>query len=157
MLDIIQELLNNPTFKRQVKYSTKLFHANEKILEQGKPREYVYLIKKGKVRISISSQEIKEQFLHPGIIELGPDSTFGEFGLFDNQPLASADVTAITDCELIVIDIITFRDYLDKNPDIGYKISLKILSSLINRIHHYDKTILTLYGWGMKAHKLDKY
>jgi hypothetical protein len=45
--NILQPLLDDPTFKAKVKYLTKTYHANEKILEQGKPHNALYLIKKG--------------------------------------------------------------------------------------------------------------
>lgn len=157
MLAIIRQLLDDPTFKSQVKFTHQFYLANQKILEQGKRREHIYIIKKGKVKVSISSNKEEEKYVHPGVCELGPDETFGEFGLFEDKPFASADVIAITDCQLTAIDIPSFRNYLNNNPEVGYQILLAILNMLIKLLHHSDQTILSLYVWGMKAHKLDKF
>lgn len=155
MFEILQELLEDSTFKSKVKYSSRQFKANEKILEQGKPHTSIYLIKAGKVRVVVHAEDIEASPMRPGIADLGVHDIFGEFGLFDNLP-ASADVMALEDSELVEIDITTLRTYLDNNPKIGYKLLDVMINTLVSRLRHADKTIFTLYSWGMKAHKLDK-
>ena len=67
------------------------------------------------------------------------------------------DIISIDDSELIEIDIQTFKTFLEANPEIGYQVLVIMLNKLVSRLRHADKTIFTLYSWGMKAHKLDQF
>ena len=156
MFEIIFKLLDDPVFKAKVKYKTKAYAANEKILEEGKMHHHMHLIKEGKVRIIVHGDLKTKSSVSAGIADLGPSDVFGEFGLFDDSP-ASADVIAVTDCELIEIDILTFREYLEIDTQTGYKILLDLMKLLIQRLRRADKTIINLYVWGMKAHKIDQH
>jgi len=154
--NLINTLLDNESFKSNVKFSIKKFKPNEKILEQGKDHSFFYLIKKGQVRIIVNS-EIKEENLsiHPGIVDLSENDIFGEFELFDDLP-ASADVVTVVESELVEIDIDSFRNYLENNSQIGYKLLFSILKILVSRLRRADKTIFNLFLWGIKVKKIDK-
>src|SRR5438067_12201573 len=89
-------LLDNPTFKAEVKHSLRVYPPNKKIIEQNKLSTNFYLIKSGTVRVLIRGDLEGGKNLHPGICDLGPDEIFGELGLFDNLP-ASADVISLTE------------------------------------------------------------
>jgi CRP/FNR family transcriptional regulator, cyclic AMP receptor protein len=157
MPSVLLSLLGNPSFQTQVKYITCKFNPNQKILEQGKMHPSIYIIKSGKVRVTVKTEKNQDPLLlHPGIVELGPDEIFGEFGLIDDLP-ASADVTAIIESELIEIDIPSLRTYLETNPQEGYRVFLDMLQSLVKRLRHADKAIVNLYAWGIKAHQLDQH
>lgn len=157
LLQLMEDLLKNKNFLAKVKVSTKSFKANEKILSQASVHRKVYIIRKGKVRIIVQSEDkVKSSNLRPGIADLETNDIFGEFGLFDDQP-ASADVIALIDSELIEIDIPTFRTFLNETPEIASKIYFSIIQILVKRLRHADKTIFSLYTWGMKAHKLDQH
>lgn len=156
MFEIIHALLEDPAFNSKVKYEIKHFKANEKILLQGKEHQKVYLIEKGTVRIIVNAEIREHSTVRPGIADLGPHDIFGEFGLFDDLP-ASADVMAVVDSELLEIDMPSFKVFLGANPDVAAKIYLAILKILVKRLRCADKTIFSLYTWGMKAHQLDKY
>lgn len=156
MFEILRSLLNDSTFKTQVKHETKNFNANQKILLEGKPHTNFYLIKNGKVRVSVTGEIEGKQPVHPGIMELGPDDVFGEFGIFDSSP-ASADVIAISDIELIEVDIQSFKTFLEANPQIGYKILLDLFTTLVTRLKQSNNKVLNLFKWGIKAHQMDKY
>ncbi len=156
MFDFLYKLLDDPAFKAKVKYNLRHFKTNEKILEQGKPHRCLYLIKSGKVRVIVRAAIKDESPIRPGIAELGENDVFGEFGLFDDHP-ASADIIAIDDSVLIEIDIKTFKTFLDANPEIGYQVLVSMLNKLASRLRRADKTIFTLYSWGMKAHKLNQF
>jgi CRP/FNR family transcriptional regulator, cyclic AMP receptor protein len=156
MYELIENLLNSESFKSEVKFITRKFAANEKILEQGKQHRDFYLIRSGSVRVIVKTEINERSQLRPGIADLISGDVFGEFGLFDDLP-TSADVIAVTESELIEIDIATFKNFLEKNQKIGYLIFLAMLKTLVKRLRHADKTILNLYLWGMKAHQLDKH
>ncbi|MBA2654115.1 MAG: cyclic nucleotide-binding domain-containing protein [Gammaproteobacteria bacterium] len=155
MFDILHTLFEDPSFTSQVKWTKKKYKAHDKILEQDTPHPNFYLILKGKVRVVRHADTTSKQHVQPGIADLSPPDIFGEFGLFDDSP-ASADVIAITRSELIEIEIVTFRAFLDANPKMGYEILSDILKTLVTRLRRADKTIAGLFAWGIEAHKIDK-
>lgn len=156
MFEVLQSLVSDDLFKLHVKHTTRVFHSEEKILQQGKMHHSIYFIKSGAVKVSVSANVEGKKPVHPGIIELSAGELFGEFGLFDDFP-ASADVIAISKCELIEIDISSFRKFLDENPQIGYKVLLEIMKTLVKRLRHADIAILNLFTWALKAHQIDKF
>ena len=70
------------------------------VFSQGSPADAVFYIKKGKVQLTVVSKIGKEATL--GILSEG--EFFGEGGLA-GQPLRMGSPTAMTDCELLRIDI----------------------------------------------------
>lgn len=155
LVNILQSILNNPT--SQIKYLTKIYKPNEKVLCQGKPHPNLYLILKGKLRVTVSNVTTDQDKtnVRPGIVELGPEEVFGEFGLFEDSP-ASADIIAIVESELIEVDIISLRRFLEANPKEGYKVLSCLFKVLVARLRRADQTIIQLYSWGIKAHQIDK-
>jgi CRP/FNR family transcriptional regulator, cyclic AMP receptor protein len=68
----------------------------------------------GSVKISVASaggRDIVLNIIHPGEI-------FGEIALLDGHP-RSADATAMTDCELVVIEHRDFMPFLRSEPELG--------------------------------------
>src|SRR5262245_49453318 len=79
----------------------------------------------GSVKISVASSEGRDIILnivHPGEI-------FGEMALLDGQP-RSADATALTDCELMVLERREFVPFLRGQPEV----TLKLLEILCTRV-----------------------
>ena len=71
----------------------------QKVYAQGAECDAVFYIKKGKVRLTVVSENGKEATI--GI--LNPGDFFGE-GVLARQPFRMASATAMTDCELMRID-----------------------------------------------------
>lgn len=149
MGNFINLLFNEPSFKENVKYAFIKVHKDEQILVEGKMHSSLYLIKSGSLRIVVNSVSGDNPIIHPGIAHLGAGEIVGEFTFIDDSP-ASADVFADTEAELIEVDIKSFRDYLSKNPVIGYKIFFEILKIFVHRYRRTNKTILHLLEWGIK-------
>jgi CRP/FNR family transcriptional regulator, cyclic AMP receptor protein len=81
----------------------------------------------GSVKISLASADGRDIILnivHPGEI-------FGEMALLDGQP-RSADATAISDCDLMVLDRREFIPFLRTQPDVMLKL-VEILCSRVRR------------------------
>jgi CRP/FNR family cyclic AMP-dependent transcriptional regulator len=81
----------------------------------------------GSVKISVASTEGRDIILN--IIHAG--EIFGEMALLDGQP-RSADATAISDCELMVLERREFVPFLQSQPDVMLKL-LEILCSRVRR------------------------
>jgi len=94
----------------------------------------------GTVKVSVASSEGKDVVLnvfHEGDV-------FGEIALLDGQP-RTADATAMTDCELIVIERRDFVPFLRDNPDVMLKF-IEILCARLRRTSEQvqDVTFLSL-------------
>jgi CRP-like cAMP-binding protein len=156
VLQIIQNLLNDEEFKSQVRYAFVTLKTNEKILFEGEMHDNLYVIKKGRVRVLVRGVAGEKAKIHPGIAELGPNEVFGEISLFISDYPACADVVCTEDTELIEIDILSFRHFLDTHQEIGYKILDEFLKHFVKRMMDSNKKILHLLEWGIQAHHIDK-
>lgn len=150
MSNIIQLLLKDESFKANVKFAPIRAPKGQQILAEGKTHSSLYLIKSGTIKIVVNSGVGEYPVIHPGIAHLGPGEIVGEFTLIDKSP-ASADAFADTDAELIEIDIDSFRQFLNNNPQFGYKVFFEILKIFVHRNRRTNKTILHLLEWGIKV------
>jgi CRP-like cAMP-binding protein len=71
------------------------YGANRTIFSQGDPADSVFYLRRGKVKIAVTSDHGKEAI----VANLGPGEFFGE-GCLAGQPLRIASATALTDCTL---------------------------------------------------------
>jgi CRP-like cAMP-binding protein len=95
----------------------------ENIFSKGDPGAGLMGVLSGSVKISVPSvdgRDIVLRIIHPGEI-------FGEIALLDGQP-RTADASAMTDCELIVIERRDFIPFLRSQPDLIMQI-VEILCS----------------------------
>jgi CRP/FNR family transcriptional regulator, cyclic AMP receptor protein len=110
------------------------------IFAKGDPSTGLMGVLAGEVKISAPSADGREIVLttmHEGDI-------FGEIALLDGQP-RTADATAITDCELMVIERRDFIPFLHSQPDVTLQI-IEILCSRLRRTTEQvqDVTFLNL-------------
>ena len=75
------------------------FHDKQTVFAQGNPADAVFYIQKGKVKLTVVSNNGKEATI--GILS---DSAFFGEGCLAGQPLRMAAATAMTDCELLRIE-----------------------------------------------------
>jgi CRP-like cAMP-binding protein len=120
------ELISGLFQERKVKPNTTIF--SEKM-----PAEALYIVKSGKVKISVMEGEGDEI----GLLELGPGDFFGEIALIQESSRA---VTARAEGAVEVI-MLTRRDFvalLDLDPRVGAKITLAIARLLAMRVKAYS-------------------
>ena len=79
---------------------TREFKAEELIFEENKPGLGMYIILEGRVEIYFKKD-------HKALAVLGRGEFFGEMSIFTNE-LTSADIRAIEDCEILMINKIIF-------------------------------------------------
>ena len=94
----------------------------------------------GSIKISVTSadgRDIVLNIIHPGEV-------FGEIALLDGRP-RTANATAMSDCELIVIERREFIPFLRSEPDVTLKL-MEILCSRLRRTSEQvqDVTFLNL-------------
>ena len=87
------------------------YRANQKVFSQGKPADAVFYIQKGKVKITVVSEQGKEAV----VAVLGQDEFCGE-GCLTGQPLRLATATAMTECEIMRLEKAVMVRVLHEEP-----------------------------------------
>jgi CRP/FNR family transcriptional regulator, cyclic AMP receptor protein len=110
------------------------------IFAKGDPGVGLIGVLAGAVKISVASADGRDVVLN--IIREG--EVFGEIALLDGRP-RTADATAMSDCELIVIERREFLPFLRSEPDVTLKL-MEILCSRLRRTSEQvqDVTFLSL-------------
>jgi CRP/FNR family cyclic AMP-dependent transcriptional regulator len=107
------------------KAKTSLFRA-------GDEGDAMYLIERGKVRISVQAADGHDMTL----TELGRGDFFGEMALLDGQR-RSADAIVAEDSRLAVLSREHFLLFVRSSPDVA----LELLTALANRLRHTDELL----------------
>jgi CRP/FNR family transcriptional regulator/CRP/FNR family cyclic AMP-dependent transcriptional regulator len=105
------------------------FNPGQVIFHLGDPGGLLYLISKGKVKISHTTTEGQEVVL----AILGPGDFFGELALLDDSP-RSATAVALEVTETLTLHREEFMRYLSDNPDFALHV-LKTLARHIRRLN----------------------
>jgi len=90
------------------------YAANRNIFWQGDPADSVFYLRKGKVKIAVTSDQGKEAIV--AILDAG--EFFGE-GCLAGQPLRIASATAMTDCSLARIEKALMAHMLHQGHDVS--------------------------------------
>jgi len=101
------------------------YPPNSVVFWMDEPGDKLYVIEKGKVRISYSNKEGKEIT----ITILGENAFFGELSLLDGGP-HTATARTETETRLLTIDRGAFYSFLDKHP----QFSQTLLTVLVDRL-----------------------
>jgi CRP/FNR family transcriptional regulator, cyclic AMP receptor protein len=87
------------------------YSKDQLVFSQGEAADSVFYIQKGKIKITIVSQQGKEAV----IAVLGPDEFFGE-GCLAGQPLRIASAAAMTECQIMRLKKVTIIRALHEEP-----------------------------------------
>lgn len=142
----LRTLLDDPDFVASVPCARLDYKALDVILQEDDEGQDVFLILEGEVQVSthIGDQVHK---LSPGLARLGRNDIFGELSMFDGEP-RSAEVIALTDCQVAKFDGPSMIRYLDLHPQKGYFVLREIFMHLIMHMRQNNirtKTVLQLY------------
>lgn len=118
------------------------FSSDQIIFHLGDPAGLLYIITKGKVKISHSSADGQEAVL----AILGEGDFFGELALLDDSP-RSATAEAIDLTETLTLHRDDFLSYLDNNP----AFTRHVLQILAKRIRHLNKQISDIFFLDLPA------
>jgi CRP/FNR family transcriptional regulator, cyclic AMP receptor protein len=91
--------------------SISKYRKGEIVFSQGKPADAVFYILKGKVKLTVVSEQGKEAV----VALLGPDEFCGE-GCLTGQPLRLATAVAMTECEIMRLEKATMIRVLHEEP-----------------------------------------
>jgi CRP-like cAMP-binding protein len=96
---------------------TRLFAANEVIIRQGDPGDEMFILLGGQVSVTLQQADGTGR----RAADLGPGSFFGEMSLMTGAP-RTATVTALEECELLVVCKFAFREILEATPELSWRI-----------------------------------
>ena len=156
MRDIVQEILNDPTFMEGIGWKKRHFQANEIIFRSGEPSKSLFFIQEGMLRVTVQVELENSKNLHPGICDMEAGEIFGE-ACFQESGVRNASVTAITDGYVVEINADKLNAYFDANPVKGYLFFKKLLLIIFERLQQDNRRIESLLAWGFKANDLLKY
>src|ERR1700688_2587806 len=88
------------------------FHKNQHVFEQGDVADTVFYIQKGKVKLTVLSEQGKEAV----VAILGPGQFFGE-GCLNGHPLRIATTRAIDECVLTRLEKATMIATIHSEPE----------------------------------------
>lgn len=106
------------------------------LFSKGDPGTSLFAIRKGTVRISSPTKQGKSAVLN--LIYEG--EILGEIALLDGGP-RTADATAVTDCELMVIDRRDFLPLVQSHSDVAIKL-IELLCSRLRRTSEQVEDVL---------------
>ncbi len=109
------------------------YGANRNIFRQGDPADSVFYLRRGKVKISVISQQGKEAIV--AILDSG--EFFGE-GCLVGQPLRIASATAVSDCSLARIEKPLMARMLHEQHDL----SELFVTHLLSRNIRYEEDLV---------------
>jgi CRP-like cAMP-binding protein len=95
---------------------TRVVKAGTVIYTKGDPGNSLFVVITGTVRVSVPSVEGKDTVF--ALLSAG--EIFGEIALLDGRP-RSADVAAVTDCELMMINRRDFMPCMHDHPEVAFK------------------------------------
>jgi CRP/FNR family cyclic AMP-dependent transcriptional regulator len=120
----------------------RTFRSGEVIFHREDPGQVLYVIKEGKVKISLISPDGQEISL----VVFGKGECFGEIAILDGLP-RSADAVALEKVECYTLQRSDFHNAIMKNP----KIAIQIIEVLTRRLRSTDQMVedlifLDVYG-----------
>ena len=111
------------------------FSANRIIFRQGEPADAVFFIRKGKVKLAVTSNQGKEAI----VVILDAGEFFGE-GCLAGQPLRISTATATMDCSLARIEKALMARVLHEQPHV----SELFVRHLLSRNVRYEEDLVDL-------------
>ncbi len=109
----------------------KTFPKGDAIYFPGDPAKTIYLLIKGRVRITQISDEGKEAIL----AILAPGDIFGELALLDDEGVRNEIVEAMEDCLICYIAKSDFEGFLIQKPALNLKVT-KFIGLRLRRIEN---------------------
>ena len=111
---------------------TRTFDKGQLIILAEDPGDSLFIIRSGQVKVSLIHEDGKEFILSL----LGEGEVFGELSLLDDQP-RSANVTAMAQTQLVMLQRADFRALLSKIP----QIAVSLLEELAQRLRRTDDQV----------------
>jgi CRP-like cAMP-binding protein len=119
----------------------KTFAPGEKIIEQGKSSQYLWVVLEGRCQVIRDGQPDGAVVL----AELEPYQLFGEMSFFSPAP-HSANVVAKTKVSVLSIARADYDDMVRDGVSAAYKLAYNIVESVAAKLRHMDERLVELCG-----------
>jgi CRP/FNR family cyclic AMP-dependent transcriptional regulator len=118
---------SDPNFLNLFRHETNIVRLapGDALFTEGEPGTCMYVVRSGTVRVSTGATELEQ---------LGPGSILGEMALIEETP-RSATVTAVSDCDIAVIDRHRFLFLVQQTPSF----SLNVMRVLSHRLREMNR------------------
>ena len=123
---------------------TKRKHYQKRtvIIEKGDESSTLYVLVSGRAKVYIADDAGKEVVLR----ELEPGDHFGELALLGGSP-RSASVMSLTDCEVLVLTGVVFKEFLAAHPEVALQLIGHLARQVVDLTDTAsDMALLTVYG-----------
>jgi CRP/FNR family transcriptional regulator, cyclic AMP receptor protein len=125
--------------------TTERFAKETVIFEEGEAGGELYLILKGKIRISRHLSIVKEEAL--AVLEEG--QAFGEMAVIEDCVLRSATARAHDACTLLVLKKEPFQQLLRNDRELAHAILWNVVKQLSSRLRATTDKMMLLLGTGL--------
>jgi CRP/FNR family transcriptional regulator, cyclic AMP receptor protein len=109
------------------------YGSDRRIFDQGQPADSIFYVRKGKVKLSVISQQGKE-----AIVATLSDGDFLGEGCLAGQPLRMATATTVTDCNLFRIEKLLMLRMIHEK----HEISELFVAHLLSRNIRYESDLV---------------
>lgn len=117
------------------------FPKNATVVEEGLPGDYMYVIRKGRVKVTKASEDGREKIMN--FLEAG--AFFGDMALLGDET-RSASVKTLEDSVLLALSRRDFIDLIRQSPDL----SLAVIEELANRLRETNEQARSLSFQGVE-------
>ncbi|MBL1263195.1 Crp/Fnr family transcriptional regulator [Methylomicrobium sp. RS1] len=159
MLEMLQpyslkSLLAHPEFVEGQFWNRKSYDADQLVIVEGEKGNDIYVILEGKVSVCTNVKISEDRQMLSGLCELLEGHEFAHFCFFDDEPY-SATVKTITPCQMAIIKAPKLKQFLERNPEIGFHLLFHWMQMLLPYLRQSNKRVANLFSWGLKAHQID--
>jgi len=117
------------------------FPKNATVVEEGLPGDYMYVIRKGRVKVTKASEDGREKIMN--FLEAG--AFFGDMALLGDET-RSASVKTLEESVLLALSRRDFIDLIRQSPDL----SLAVIEELANRLRETNEQARSLSFQGVE-------
>ncbi|MFC3879295.1 Crp/Fnr family transcriptional regulator [Algoriphagus namhaensis] len=135
-IKLFERLRNKEMARFLSALNSRKYENNEVVFFSKDPSQALYLIKRGKVQLTI---DIKDNF--ETILEVEKGDFFGENSLLENAKRTYTAIVQSEDADLLVIPHFAIQEIFDSNP----KIKAKMMSSLAEYYNENNQRLFRSY------------
>lgn len=137
------------------------YKEGEHIIKEGDEGHELFIIYKGKVKVTkcltmLANAKSNDDFDKSlNILDDSTHPTFGELALLHDN-LRSATVTAVTDCQLLVLQNESFEKLAESDPLLGFLVMKNIAMNVADMLRNSSQDVLklaTAFSLVMKCEK----
>ena len=116
--------------------------AGDEVVSEGIEGSDLYILYQGKVQVQ--KRTLDQELYTITTLTDQEDAFFGELALMDRE-VRSASVTAVTDCEFLVINRENFNHLGEEDPLLGLLVTRAIGKELSKRLRRANKDVIILF------------